>query len=133
MKNKKLNPKLSYILNKDSYFNLFYDYKNKKNVIGNLEALNSHQFGTSYHTANKKGTAITANFNFIINNFDKDFNSPAAYQMLEGLQPGKNYTWNLLVFHKINSFINLHLNYLGRKSEASTTIHTGTVQLRANF
>ena len=53
--------------------------------------------------------------------------------MLEGLQAGKNYTWNLLFNRKLNSFLNLNLNYLGRKSESSKTIHTGSVQLRAIF
>ena len=53
--------------------------------------------------------------------------------MLEGFQGGKNYTWNLLFNKKLNSFLNLQLNYLGRKSENSKTIHTGNVQLRAIF
>jgi hypothetical protein len=53
--------------------------------------------------------------------------------MLEGLQAGKNYTWNVIFNKKLNSFLNLQLNYLGRKSENSKTIHTGNVQLRAVF
>jgi hypothetical protein len=53
--------------------------------------------------------------------------------MLEGLQAGENYTWNLLFNKKLNSFLNLNLNYLGRKSENSKTIHTGSVQLKAIF
>jgi hypothetical protein len=53
--------------------------------------------------------------------------------MLEGLQAGKNYTWNLLFNRKLNSFLNLNLNYLGRKSERSKIIHTGNIQLRAVF
>ena len=53
--------------------------------------------------------------------------------MLEGLQAGKNYTWSLLYQQKLNSFLNLDFNYLGRKSENYAVIHTGSVQLRANF
>jgi hypothetical protein len=53
--------------------------------------------------------------------------------MLEGLQAGTNYTWNLLFNRKLNSFLNLNLNYLGRKSENSKIIHTGNIQLRAVF
>ena len=53
--------------------------------------------------------------------------------MLEGLQAGKNYTWSLLFNQKLNSFLNLNINYLGRKSENSKTIHTGNIQLRAVF
>ena len=50
-----------------------------------------------------------------------------------GKQAGKNYTWSLVYQQKINSFINLNFNYLGRKGESSVIIHTGTVQLRADF
>jgi hypothetical protein len=53
--------------------------------------------------------------------------------MLEGLQAGQNYTWNLIFNRKLNSFLNLNLSYLGRKSKNSKAIHTGSVQLRANF
>jgi len=53
--------------------------------------------------------------------------------MKKGLQPGKNYTWSLVFQRKLNSFLNLNINYLGRKSETSNTIHTGTVQLKAFF
>ena len=60
-------------------------------------------------------------------------NSPVAYQMLEGLLAGRNYTWSLMYQQKINSFINLNFNYLGRKGENSTTIHNGSIQLRADF
>lgn len=52
---------------------------------------------------------------------------------MEGLQPGKNFTWNLLAQKKLTKFLDLNLNYFGRKSELSKTIHTGTVQLKAYF
>jgi hypothetical protein len=54
-------------------------------------------------------------------------------QMLEGLQPGKNFTWSLLAQKKLTKFLDLNLNYFGRKTETSKTIHTGTVQLKAYF
>ena len=67
------------------------------------------------------------------NDFAGNKNSPVAYQMLEGLQSGKNYTWSLIFQQKINSFININASYLARKSENSPIIHTGSVQLRADF
>jgi hypothetical protein len=56
-----------------------------------------------------------------------------GYQMMEGLQPGKNYTWSLLAQKKITKYLDLNLTYFGRKTETSKTIHTGTVQLKAYF
>jgi hypothetical protein len=60
-------------------------------------------------------------------------NTPVAYQMLEGLQPNTNYTWNISFQKKITTYLDLNFNYLGRKSESSKTIHTGSLQLRASF
>ena len=56
-----------------------------------------------------------------------------AYQMLEGLQAGTNYTWNLSFQKKLTSYLDINFNYLGRKSEISKAIHTGNIQLRASF
>ena len=76
---------------------------------------------------------INAEINLFLNDFEGNQNSPVSYQMLEGLQSGKNYTWSLGYLKKMNSFLNLTVNYLGRKSEKSNTIHTGSIQLRAHF
>ena len=59
--------------------------------------------------------------------------SPVAFQILEGLQPGKNTTWRLLIQKNLTQYLDINLNYQGRKSETSQTIHTGNVQLRAYF
>jgi hypothetical protein len=53
--------------------------------------------------------------------------------MLEGLQTGQNLTWRLLLQKNLTNFLDINLNYQGRKSETSQTIHTGSVQLRAYF
>ncbi|MBV1888175.1 MAG: hypothetical protein KUG51_02680, partial [Urechidicola sp.] len=112
---------------------VFYEFKNKENQIGSLENLEAHKMGMSFKFSNLKKTSINADFNFYINNFEGNQNTPVAYQMLEGLQPGKNFTWSLLWQQRLTTFLDLNINYLGRKSETSNTIHTGTVQLRANF
>jgi len=56
-----------------------------------------------------------------------------AYDMLEGLQNGKNTTWNLSAQRNLGSSMQLSLNYDGRKSENTKAIHTGGVQFRAYF
>ena len=131
--NQSINPKISYVYSQNKIFDLFYEYKSKKNSIGSLESLNSQKMGVSFKSSNQKGTSFSSEFNFLINDFIGNQNTPVAYQMLEGLQPGNNFTWNLLWQQKLTSYLDLNINYLGRKSEASKTIHTGTVQLRAHF
>ena len=99
----------------------------------NFEKLKQQRFGAEYFFISRKQNQISADVNVFLNDFTGNENSPVGYQMLEGLQAGKNFTWNLLFNQKLNSFLNLNLNYLGRKSENSKTIHTGMVQLRAIF
>ena len=126
-------PKFTYEYSKNHQFSFFYYFKSKENNIGSFETLQQQKIGTSYYYKSKKNTLVRAEFNLFLNDFTGKNNSPVAYQMLEGLQTGKNYTWSLIYQQKINSFININLNYLARKSENSTVIHTGSVQLRADF
>ena len=128
-----IRPKISYLYNKNTRLEAFYTYKNKKNRIEEMETLVLHNLGANFRYANSQKFSLNSNFNFIYNDFQGDANSPVAYQMLEGLQPGTNYTWVLGLQKRLTSFLDLNLNYLGRKSEGADTIHTGTMQLRATF
>ena len=130
---KEIQPKITFLHTQNKRFTAFYHYKNKANSLENFEALKQQKFGIEYYYISEKQDQITANINVFLNDFIGDTNTPVAYQMLEGLQAGKNYTWNLLFNRKLNSFLNLNLNYLGRKSENSKIIHTGNIQLRAVF
>ncbi len=129
----RLNPKLSYLFNDNSRFDVFYQYASKNNTIGNLESLKQQKYGASFSFSNKQQSAINGEFNYFSNAFEGNPNSPVSYQMLEGLQPGKNFTWSLLAQKKLTNFLDLNLSYFGRKTETSKTIHTGSIQLKAYF
>ena len=126
------NPKLSYLLNDNTRFDVFYQYSNKENTTG-LETLEQQKYGASFAFSSKQQIALTGEFNYFSNTFTGNSNSPVAYQMLEGLQPGKNYTWTLLAQKKLTKYLDLNLSYFGRKSETSKVIHTGNIQLKAYF
>ena len=126
-------PKLSYLFSENAQFDLFYQYTTKENSSGNLESLAQNNYGFSFTYNNVQKIALTGEFNFFQNEFEGNANTPVAYQMLEGLQPGKNFTWSLLAQKKLTKFLDLNLNYFGRKTETSKTIHTGTIQLKAYF
>jgi len=129
----RFNPKLSYLLNDNTRFDVFYQYTNKDNTIGDFESLEQQKYGASFTFANNQKAAISGEFNVFTNTFDGNPNTPVGFQLLEGLQPGKNFTWSLLAQKKLTKFLDLNFTYFGRKTETSKTIHTGTVQLRAYF
>ncbi|NNC71241.1 MAG: hypothetical protein HKN90_10505, partial [Flavobacteriaceae bacterium] len=95
LKNATFNPKISYIYNKNSRFEIFYVYKNKDNQFGDLETLQSQNVGVNFFMAKKERSSLNANATIFFNDFTGNQNSPVAFQMLEGLQPGTNYTWSL--------------------------------------
>ncbi len=128
-----LNPKLSYLLNKQTRFDVFYQFLNKENALGEMETLDQQKIGASFAYNNVQKISISGEFNYIDNSFEGSAFSPVAYSMLEGLQPGTNFTWNLLFQKRITKYLDANLSYFGRKSESSSTIHTGTIQLRAYF
>ncbi|PSG90167.1 hypothetical protein [Aurantibacter aestuarii] len=128
-------PKISYLVGANTHFDLFYQFLSKENSIGNLETLKQHKYGVSFGLTGKDVTkgSINGELNFINNTFEGDSNSPVGYQLLEGLQPGKNLTWNLIAQKKLTKYLDLNLSYFGRKTETSNTIHTGNIQLKAYF
>ncbi len=133
LNNFNVHPKLSYLYSKNSRLEAFYEFKNKENQIGDNESLQMHVFGVNFQFADKQNFSVNANVNLFFNEFNGNTNSPVAFQMLEGLQPGTNFTWLLNLQKRLTSYLDLNLNYFGRKSETSNTIHTGSMQLRATF
>ena len=128
-----LVPKISYLFSKNASWDLFYEYQNKINKIGSLETLAQSRFGTSFNYSSEKKLTMNGEFSMYENSFVGNNITPVAYEMLEGLQPGTNITWRLLIQKNLTAYLDINLNYQGRKSESSNTIHTGNVQLRAYF
>lgn len=128
-----INPKVSYLLNDQTRFDVFYNRVNKDNTVNGLEMLDQNKLGFSFAYANAEKISVNGEFTYIDNTFEGSAFSPVAYQMLEGLQPGTNFTWRLLFQKRITKYLDANLTYNGRKSETSSTIHTGSIQLRAFF
>ncbi|NUY81483.1 hypothetical protein HUK80_11290 [Flavobacterium sp. MAH-1] len=129
----KIQPKISYLFNKNASWDIFYERQQKDNKINNREKLGQDRFGTSFTYASEKKFTANGEFSLYKNDFSGDALSPVAYTMLEGLQPGQNLTWRLLLQKNLTQYLDVNVNYQGRKSETSKAIHTGSVQLRAFF
>jgi hypothetical protein len=53
--------------------------------------------------------------------------------MLEALKPGRNSTWTLGYQRSVSKKIPISIQYSGRNSENSRTIHAGGMEVRAFF
>ncbi|MBK0381493.1 hypothetical protein I5M32_00850 [Pedobacter sp. SD-b] len=129
-----LQPEFGYQFNTNFKTTFLLDLKNQKNEIafGGEKTFNTKIGSELRYNILKKGT-VTAQFNFINNSFEGANNTSIAYELLEGLQPGKNLTWSAGFQRTIANGIQLNFTYEGRKSNDVKTIHTGGLQVRAYF
>jgi hypothetical protein len=126
-------PAIKYYFTKKHWLSGGLAWIDKQNEIGDQESLSASQIQVNYQLAMKEQSRLDIQFKWINNRFTGNSFSAVGYQMLEGLQPGKNTTWHVLWTQKMNDFLYLNLNYSGRSHTDSQTIHTGNVQLRAQF
>jgi hypothetical protein len=104
---------------------------------------NSEEYGAERATSHTAGTEIKYNvaekgsfqgrFNFILIQFSGTQNTPVAFEMQEGLKSGNNFTWGINYQRTLANNMQLNINYDGRKSPETKTIHIGGVQVRLFF
>jgi hypothetical protein len=78
-------------------------------------------------------TMLIANFARVANTFRGQPNSSVGYEMLRGLQPGINATWDFSVKQRLSKTLELEAGYYGRYLGNGKIIHTGSMQARALF
>lgn len=76
---------------------------------------------------------LSVKFNYINISYNDVENTPLAFEMLEGLRTGSNFTWGASFQRTIGSNLQLSINYDGRKSENANLIHIASMQIRAFF
>lgn len=128
--------KIIYQPNTNLRLSLNYKYSEKTNQTGLLQKGIIHTFGLETKIIKSETASISGQFNVIQIQYknDNNFNSPVAYEILQSLQPGDNYTWNINFQQNITSYLQININYDGRKSASNNKIiHIGSMQIRAIF
>jgi len=80
----------------------------------------------------KKGK-IELSLQHIWMHFEGSLNSPAAYLMLKGLQPGHNGIARATVSYRLAKNLRMDLIYEGRIAAGIRPVHNGQIQIRAIF
>ena len=107
------------------------------------EKVNSVEFGNEKAFLNDLGVEIrrskrdkglfNAEIHFVNIKYNGQSNSTIGFEMLEGLQTGRNVTWKIGFQKKMSNNLQLSVSYNGRQSEDNRAIHTGSMQMRAFF
>lgn len=108
--------------------NTFIEY-GELNLDFQKAFINSLGFELKY-TQTEKGS-LSAKINLIKIRYSGAENTPLAYEMLNGLNIGENYTWDLNYQRNINTNIQININYIARKN--INLVHLGGVQIKAFF
>jgi hypothetical protein len=110
-----------------------YTLSDKRNSgTGNEHAI-LHRLSTEFrHSAPMKGS-LQAIVEYIGISYNSTGNNTLAFEMLEGLQPGNNFTWTLAYQRTLANNMQVNVQYNGRKSAETPAVHVGTVQVRAFF
>ncbi len=133
---KSAEPSLSYIRGTNFRVTGGYKFSEKQNAVqfGGEKAISHSMLAeTKYNIL--QSASVTGKFTF--ENFEytsqKSGQTTVSYIMLDGLMPGKNYLWNIMLTKRLMNNLELNFQYDGRKPGAGRTVHTGRATLTALF
>ncbi|MDP4588513.1 MAG: hypothetical protein NWS86_10075, partial [Flavobacteriales bacterium] len=109
-----------------------YVVKNNEDELGGQQA-EIIDFGIEGKWSDPSKGLLQADFHWVEIAYDGENNNALAFEMLEALQIGRNFTWSASIQRTVGKNLQLNLVYNGRKSPEIDAIHTGGVQLRAFF
>lgn len=131
----KIEPQLTWASSKNIFRAILkYKFLDSQNTLfEDGEAATNNDFSLETTYRKNANTSIRTKLSFVKVNYIGEKNTPVAFAMLEGLQNGQNYIWNLGFERKLGKNVNLDISYEGRKSGILRTIHIGRAQVRATF
>ncbi|MBX2870817.1 MAG: hypothetical protein KTR30_01920, partial [Saprospiraceae bacterium] len=127
----RLEPQFTF--QKDQNFRtiLRYKYQQDRNTLS-PEGEEAQQHDLSLEMVYKQ-RLLNLRFSFVDVTYEGQANSPAGLAILNGLQQGQNFIWNLSLNRQLAKNILLILSYEGRKTGTARVIHVGRAQVAATF
>jgi hypothetical protein len=111
-----------------------FKYNEKLNAIeGGFQKAVLHTFATEFKYNQTEKGSFTGRVDYIRISYNDSENSSIAYEMLNGLSKGNNYTWEIGYQRNLNSNIQISINYNARKTPGAPPVHLGGAQVRAFF
>ena len=126
--------KCSYQPNTAFRISSFYKHDKKQNIIlDGFQKAELNDIGFEFKFNQPDKGSLTGKADFIIISYNAPTNTPLAYEMLNALTTGYNYTWGVSYQRNLTQTIQISINYDGRKSANGKIISIGGAQVRAFF
>ena len=124
-----LEPKVTYTMQTKFRLSLGYKIEEKSNSGSEQADLNTINLEGKYNLLSN--FSISSSFNYSRIKYNDMPNTNLSYIMLDGLMPGKNFLWTIEITKRLSSFLEMSVQYEGRKSGESGLINLGRAQVRA--
>ncbi len=131
-----LEQKLSYQPNTAFRISVLYKHNKKQNImLEGFQKAELNDFGLEFKFNQLEKGSLTGKADFINITYNdaQNQNTPVAYEMLNALKTGYNYTWELSYQRNLSNNIQISINYSGRKTPDSKIVNIGGAQVRAFF
>ena len=130
----RLKPSLTLLPSRNFRGTLRYEYQEDEDRLpGSGAASQRHDFEFEARYNRSAKTSIQLRASLVQVAFEGEPNSPVGFAILNGLQNGRNFLWNLSLDQQLAKNIQLRLSYEGRKTGEANVVHTGRAQVAANF
>jgi len=109
-----------------------YQYGVQQSRDGEASTINQ-ELSTDITWRRSNKSNLTAQLNYILNDFEGPSGTPIELDMLQGLKTGNNWLWSLNYTQRIAKSIDANFSYRGRQSDGSKTVHTLSAQMKILF
>ena len=109
-----------------------YSFTGKRNVEG-PEKASAHDVMTVFSYKMVRRGVISAKLQYVGIKGIVPENTAVSYILLNGLSLGENVLWGVDFQVSVTEFLQVTLQYEGRKSEGRRAVHTGSLSLKAHF
>lgn len=129
-----LEPQFTWLPSRDFRTIVSYTFRSDRNTLeDNAAESQQHNLQVELTYNSSANMSIRARSSFINVAFEGVPSSPVGFAMLNGLQDGRNFLWNLSLDRQLSRNLRLNLSYEGRKTGEARVVHVGRAQVAAVF
>ncbi len=129
-----LEPQLNWLPSRQFRLTARYKYQTDRNILADDGEFARRHDLSAESLFNKAGAwALRSRLSFVQVNFEGATNSPVGFAILNGLQRGNNWLWNIGLDRQLAKNLQLGISYEGRQTGMGRMVHLGRASVGAVF